>query len=127
MTEPIIIFKETTEPYATREWARKNIDLISDKTGLKLMPESIVSFRENLLVKNEILEQTFLIKCDERVCSEYDLGSIIVDCSLSCKVEGIIWLANRANDDIIEAFEWLNDATIKDFEMYLIDVKVEIT
>ncbi len=93
MKEFIIIFKKTTDAYATREWVKANIDLLNKETGLKLTPETVVDFRENLLVKDEESNQTFLVKCDNRISSEYDLGSIVSECAL-CEPKGVIWIAN---------------------------------
>lgn len=122
MTERITILKPFNQGYGLEEWVKENLNLIKQKTGLKLIEESIICVHDGMLIKNEILDQTFLIKCDNRTSSEYDLGCLLVECGLQ-EPNGIIWIANCPHDDLKEAFKWLGKISNKDFETYFIEVE----
>lgn len=126
MTDTITVLKPLDQSYGLEEWAIENLEMLSKKTGLKLLKESITAVHEGFLVKNEILDQTFFVRCDNRVSSEYDLGCILTECSLQ-EPNGIIWLANKPHQELLDAFNWLDKVLGKDFEMYLIPVEVKFT
>lgn len=126
MTDTITVFKPLDQSYGLEEWVIENLDIICKATGLKLVKETVQGVHEGFLVKNEILDQTFFVRCDNRISSEYDLGCIITECSI-VEPDGIIWLANQPHKELTSAFEWLGKQFGEEFETYLIPVKVKFT
>lgn len=123
MSKKLNILANFNEDYGLHEWVKDNIQVLNKKTGLKLLPETIIDIHDGFLIKNEILEQTFFVKCDDQKSTEYDLGAILTECGAQ-KPEGVIWLANNPPDELKNAFNWLNQTTEKDFEMYLIEIQI---
>lgn len=124
MTDTITVFKTLDQSYGLEEWAIEHLEILSKVTRLKLLKESITVVHEGFLVKNEILDQTFFVRCDNRISSEYDLGCILTECSLQ-EPNGIIWLANKPHQELLDAFKWLGEAFNIDFETYVIPVEVK--
>jgi hypothetical protein len=114
------------EHYGLEEWVKDNLKVIKMKTGLDLINDTVEFIHNGLFVKNEILDQGFVIKCDKEKSDEYDLGCIVVECALQ-EAQGVIWLANNLEPDLRIAFEWLGEALGPDFEIYLINIEVKNT
>lgn len=123
MTEKITIMANFNEHYGLEEWVRDNLNLLK-QTGLKLIDDTVEMVHDGFIVKNEILDQTFFVKCDKEKSDEYDLGCIVVECALQ-ETQGVIWLANNIEDDLKRAFKWFGDSMGADFEVYLIEIEVK--
>ena len=123
MTQKITIMANFDEHYGLEEWVRDNLQILK-QTGLELINDTIEMVHDGFTVKNEILDQTFFVKCDKEKSDEYDLGCIIVECALQ-EAQGAIWLANNISDDLRRAFNWLGETMVADFEVYLIEIEVK--
>ena len=113
------------EHYGLEEWVRDNLEVLK-QTGLTLINESVQMVHDGFTIKNEILDQTFFVKCDKEKSDEYDLGCIVVECALQ-EAQGVIWLANDPDTDLKRAFAWLGQSLGTDFETHLIDIEVKNT
>jgi len=125
MTEKLTITGNFDEHYGLEEWVCDNLHLLK-QTGLELINESVQMVHDGFIVKNEIIAQTFFVKCDKEKSDEYDLGCIVVECALQ-EAQGVIWLANNLESDLRKAFEWFGNSMGPDFETYLIDIEVKNT
>ncbi len=125
MTEKLTIMANFDEHYGLEEWVRDNLGILK-QTGLELINDTVEMVHDGFVVKNEILDQTFFIKCDKEKSDEYDLGCIVVECALQ-EAQGVIWLANNLESDLRTAFEWFSNALGPDFEMHIIDIEVKNT
>jgi len=125
MKQKITIMANFDEHYGLEEWVRDNLEVLK-QTGLTLINESVQMVHDGFTVKNEILEQTFFVKCDKEKSDEYDLGCIVVECALQ-EAQGVIWLANAPDIDLKRAFEWLGKSLGNDFETHLIEIEVKNT
>ena len=126
MTNTLTIMGNFDEHYGLEEWVRDNLKVIKMKTGIDLINDTVEFVHNGLVVKNEILDQGFVIKCDKEKSDEYDLGCIVVECALQ-DAQGVIWLANNLEPDLRKAFEWLGEVLGPDFEIYLIDIEIKNT
>lgn len=126
MTKKLIVNANFTENYGLEEWAQENLETIKSITGLDLIPETIIAVHGGFVVKNEILEQTFFVRCDEEKSDEYDLGCVIIECALQ-EPDGVIWLTNDLEDDLKQAFNWLCVSLGKDFNAHLIEIEINNT
>lgn len=125
MTQKITIMANFDEHYGLEEWVRDNLSLLK-QTGLELIDDTVEMVHDGFTVKNQILDQTFFVKCDKEKSDEYDLGCIVVECALQ-EAHGVIWLANGISGDLRRAFEWLGDSLGPDFETHLIEIEVKNT
>lgn len=125
MTQKITIMANFDEHYGLEEWVRDNLGLLK-QTGLELIDDTVEMVHNGFTVENEILDQTFFVKCDKEKSSEHDLGCIVEECALQ-DAQGIIWLANDISGDLRRAFEWLGQSLGPDFETYLIEIEVKNT
>lgn len=125
MTKKLTIMANFDEHYGLEEWVRDNLEVLK-QTGLTLINESVQMVHDGFTVKNEILDQTFFVKCDKEKSDEYDLGCIVVECSLQ-EAQGVIWLANDPDTDLKRAFDWLGQSLGTDFETHLIEIEVKNT
>ena len=126
MTNTLTIMDSFDEHYGLEEWVKDNLKIIKMKTGLDLINDTVEFIHNGLLVKNEILDQTFVIKCDKEKSDECDLGYIVVECALQ-EAQGVIWLANNLESDLRTAFEWFGNVLGPDFETHIIDIEVKNT
>ncbi len=126
MTNTLTIMGNFDEHYGLEEWVRDNLKVIKMKTGIDLINDTVEFVHNGLVVKNEILDQAFIIKCDKEKSDEYDLGCIVVECALQ-EAQGVIWLANNLEPDLKRAFEWLGESLGPDFEVYLIEIEIKNT
>lgn len=126
MTNTLTIMSNFDEHYGLEEWVKDNLKVIKMKTGLDLINDTVEFIHNGLFVKNEILDQGFIIKCDKEKSDEYDLGCIVVECALQ-ETQGVIWLANNLESDLKRAFEWLGKSLGPDFETYLIEIEIKNT
>ena len=125
MEQKITIMANFDEHYGLEEWVRDNLGILK-QTGLELINDTVEMIHDGFTIKNEILDQTFFVKCDKEKSDEYDLGCIVVECALQ-EAQGVIWLANNIESDLKKAFEWFGNAMGPDFETYLIDIEVKNT
>ena len=125
MTKKLTIMANFDEHYGLEEWVRDNLEVLK-QTGLTLINESVQMVHDGFTVKNEILDQTFFVKCDKEKSGEYDLGCIVVECALQ-EAQGVIWLANDPDTDLKRAFTWLGQSLGADFETHLIEIEVKNT
>jgi hypothetical protein len=125
MTKKITIMANFNEHYGLEEWVKENLQILK-QTGLELINDTVEMVHDGFTVKNEILDQTFFVKCDKEKSDEYDLGCIIVECALQ-EAQGAIWLANNISADLRRAFHWWGEAMGADFEIYLIEIEVKNT
>ena len=125
MTEKLTIMANFDEHYGLEEWVHDNLHLLK-QTGLELITDTVEMVHDGFTVKNEILDQTFFVKCDKEKSDEYDLGCIVVECALQ-EAQGVIWLANAPDGDLKRAFNWLGKSLGSDFETYLIEIEVKNT
>lgn len=125
MTQKITIMANFDENYGLEEWVKENLQILK-QTGLELIDDTVEMVHDGFTVKNQILDQTFFVKCDKEKSDEYDLGCIVVECALQ-EAQGVIWLANNLESDLRKAFEWFGNSMGTDFETYLIDIEVKNT
>ena len=125
MTQKLTIMANFNEHYGLEEWVRDNLEILK-QTGLELMNDTVQLVHNGFTVKNEILDQTFFVKCDKEKSDEYDLGCIVVECALQ-EAQGVIWLANNLEPDLKHTFEWLGESLGPDFEVYLIEIEIKNT
>ena len=121
--QKLTIIANFDDHYGLEEWVRDNLGILK-QTGLELINDTVEMVHDGFTVKNEILGQTFFVKCDKEKSDEYDLGCIVVECALQ-EAQGVIWLTNNLGSDLKKAFEWLGNAMGPDFEIYLIDIEVK--
>ncbi|MEI8129333.1 MAG: hypothetical protein WCG95_06915 [bacterium] len=114
MSNKLTIMANFNENYGLEEWVRDNLQILK-QTGLELINDTVEMVHDGFIVQNEILDQTFFVKCDKEKSSEYDLGCIVVECSLQ-EAHGVIWLANSPDIDLKNAFYWLGKSLGPDFE-----------
>ena len=126
MTNTLTIMGNFDEHYGLEEWVKDNLKVIKMKTGIDLINDTVEFIHNGLFVKNEILDQGFVIKCDKEKSDEYDLGCILLECALQ-EAQGVIWLANNIETDLKQAFEWWGEMMGADFEVYLIEIEVKNT
>lgn len=125
MTQKITIMSNFNEHYGLEEWVKENLQILK-QTGLELIDATVEMVHDGFTVKNQILDQTFFVKCDKEKSDEYDLGSIVVACALQ-EAHGVIWLANNLESDLRKAFKWFGNSMGPDFETYLIEIEVKNT
>ena len=125
MTKKLTILANFDEHYGLEEWVRDNLGILKH-TGLELIQDTVTMVHNGFIVKNEILDQTFFVKCDKEKSDEYDLGCIIVECALQ-ETQGVIWLASAPDTDLKRAFDWLGQSLGTDFETHLIEIEVKNT
>ena len=125
MKQKIIINADFNKDYELKEWVRDNLQLLKE-TGLELINDTIEMVDSGFTVRNQILDQTFFVKCDKEKSSFEDLGLIVAICS-QCNAEGAIWLANNISDELRQAFNWWGDIMGRDFEVYLIEIEIKNT
>ena len=125
MEQKITIMANFDEHYGLEEWVRDNLGILK-QTGLELINDTVEMVHDGFTVKNEILDQTFFVKCDKEKSDEYDLGCIVVECALQ-EAQGVIWLANDVESDLSKAFHWWGDAMGPDFEVHLIEIEIKNT
>lgn len=121
--QKITINADFNQDYELKEWVRDNLQLLKE-TGLELINDTVEMVDSGFIVKNQILDQTFFVKCDKEKSSLRDLGLIIAICS-QCNAEGVIWLANNISDELRQAFTWWGEIMGADFELYLIEIEVK--
>lgn len=121
--QKLTIIANFDDHYGLEEWVRDNLGILK-QTGLELINDTVEMVHDGFIVKNEILDQTFFVKCDKEKSDEYDLGCIIVECALQ-EAQGVIWLANNLESDLKKAFKWFKNAMGPDFETYLIEIEVK--
>lgn len=125
MMQKITINADFNKDYELKEWVRDNLQLLKE-SGLELINDTVEMIDSGFTVRNQILDQTFFVKCDKEKSSLNDLGLIIAICS-QCSAEGVIWLANNISDELRQAFTWWGDIMGRDFEVYLIEIEVKNT
>jgi len=125
MEQKITINADFNENYQLRNWVKENLQLLKE-TGLELINDTVEMVDSGFTVRNQILDQTFFIKCDKEKSSLTDLGLILAICS-QCNAQGVIWLANDINDELRYAFNWWGENMGADFELYLIDIEIKNT
>lgn len=123
MEQKITINADFNENYQLRNWVKENLQLLK-KTGLELINDTVEMVDSGFTVRNQILDQTFFIKCDKEKSSLTDLGLILAICS-QCNAQGVIWLANNISDELRYAFNWWGETMGADFEIYLIDIEIK--
>ena len=121
----ITINADFDKNYELKNWVKENLQLLKE-TGLELINDTVEMVDSGFTVRNQILDQTFFIKCDKEKSSLTDLGLIIAICS-QCNAQGVIWLANDINDELRYAFNWWGDSMGTDFGLYLIDIEIKNT
>lgn len=125
MTQKITIMANFDEHYGLEEWVKENLQILK-QTGLELIDDTVEMVHDGFIIKNEILDQTFFVKCDKEKSDEYDLGCIMVECALQ-EAQGVIWFANNIEADLKQAFEWWGEMMGADFEVYLIEIEIKNT
>lgn len=125
MMRKITINADFDENYQLRNWVKDNLHLLKE-TGLELINDTIEMVDSGFTVRNQILDQTYFVKCDKEKSTLADLGLILAVCS-QCNAQGVIWLANNINDELRYAFNWWRDMMGPDFEIYLIEIEVKNT
>lgn len=126
MTKKLTIMGYFDEHYGLEEWVCDNLEILKKRTGLTLINDTVEMVLNGFTIKNEILDQTFFVKCDKEKSDEYDLGCIVVECALQ-DAHGVIWLANAPDVDLKRAFDWLDESLGSDFEAHLIEIEVKNT
>lgn len=63
MTQKLTIMA-INEHYGLEEWVRDNLEILK-QTGLELMNDTVQLVHDGFTVKNQILDQTFFVKCDK--------------------------------------------------------------
>ena len=125
MMQKITINADFNKNYELKEWVRENLQLLKE-TGLELINDTVEMVDSGFTVRNQILDQTFFVKCDKEKSSLRDLGLIIAICS-QCNAEGVIWLANDISEDLRRAFKWFSESLVPDFDTHLIEIEVKNT
>lgn len=121
----ITINADFDKNYELKNWVKENLQLLKE-TGLELINDTVEMVDSGFTVRNQILDQTFFIKCDKEKSSLTDLGLILAICS-QCNAQGVIWLANDINDELRYAFNWWGENMGTDFELYLIEIEIKNT
>ena len=121
----ITINADFNEDYQLRNWVKDNLQLLKE-TGLELINDTIEMVDNGFTVRNQILDQTFFVKCDNEQSNLSDLGLILAVCS-QCNAQGVILLANNISDELRYAFNWWGEITGSDFEIYLIEIEIKNT
>ena len=121
----ITINADFDKNYELKNWVKENLQLLKE-TGLELINDTVEMVDSGFTVRNQILGQTFFIKCDTEKSSLTDLGLILAICS-QCNAQGGIWLANDINDELRYAFNWWGENMGTDFELYLIEIEIKNT
>lgn len=121
----ITINADFEKNYELKNWVKENLQLLKE-TGLELINDTVEMVDSGFTVRNQILDQTFFIKCDKEKSSLTDLGLIIAICS-QCDAQGVIWLANDINDELRHAFNWWGENMGADFELHLIEIEIDNT
>lgn len=123
--QKITINANFNKDYELKEWVKDNLQLLKE-TGLELINDTVEMIDNGFTVKNQILNQTFFVKCDKEKSSLDDLGLIIAICS-QCDAQGVIWLANNISDELRWAFNWWSKSMGADFEVHLIEIEIQNT
>lgn len=120
--QKIIINADFDESYELKDWVKENLQQLKE-TGLELINDTVEMVDSGFTVRNQILDQTFFIKCDKEKSSMSDLGLIIAICS-QCNAQGVIWLANNISDELRYAFNWWKEIMGANFEAYLLEIEI---
>lgn len=123
--QKITINANFNKSYELKDWVKENLQLLKE-TGLELINDTVEMVDSGFTVKNQILDQTFFVKCDKEKSSLSDLG-LIIAISSQCNAQGVIWLANNISDELRWAFNWWGEIMGKDFEVYLIEIEIKNT